>query len=62
MGFHQLLKVKREREQLIARYRARDPWSARTTPHMLREREKEADRHTDRQTDMQAETCREGLR
>ena len=44
-----------------ARYRARELWSAGTTPHMLRERERQTDiqtntcRYSDRQTDRQAD-------
>ena len=43
-----------------AQYQAQDPWSARSTPHMLRERERGGEkddgggekwRHADRQTD-----------
>ena len=43
--------LKSQQKTWNARYRARDPWSARTTPQMLRERERE------RETDIQ--TCRQ---
>ena len=43
----------------IARYRARDPWSARSTPHVLRERERERERERggerERKRDMQTD-------
>ena len=56
MGFYQLRLIGNGTDlefQLntwISRYQARDPWSARPTPHMLREREKEGkrDMKTDR--------------
>ena len=62
MGINQLRLVgnktdlESQLKNWITRYRARDPWSARSIPHMLRERERgregergEKERHADRQ-------------
>ena len=63
MGFYQLRLIgngtdlESQLKTLIARYRARDPWSARPTPHMLREgwgeRGEREGRKRDTQTDRQ---------
>ena len=59
MGFYQLrligngtdLESQLHVKTRITRYRARDPWSARSTPHMLRERERERARERERERD-----------
>ena len=54
IGFHQLWLIgnRTDLESLHktsnARYQASDPWSARTTAHMLRETDRQTDRQTDR--------------
>ena len=55
MGINQLRLVgngtdlESQLKNSITRYRARDPWSARSTPHMLRERERERERGRERE-------------
>ena len=67
--FHQLwfigkgTDLESQQKTRNARYRSREPWSPETTPHMLRERERQTDiqtntcRYLERQIDRQTEKC-----
>ena len=68
MGFYQLrligdgTNLESQLKTRIARYRARDPWSAMSTPRMLRDRERGGEREREGKKDMQKDRHIERLR